>query len=194
MKFVLIVLGIWFVIAVAVVATGSLARLPVPPPAILVSLAAVTIIAGLASPGARAAIGALDLRVLMAVHLVRFVGIVFLVLVRRGELTPAFEPIGWGDAIAATLAVPLILANPSLRGGPGRWSVLLWNAVGFADMLVLIMTAIRFGLTAPEEFALFLRLPFGLLPTFFVPLIIATHVFIFVRLFSTRERSTIRHA
>lgn len=60
--------------------------------------------------------------------------------------------------------------------------MLVWNVFGAADMLMLIVTGIRLGRVDPAQFSLFRELPFGLLPTFFVPLIIASHVFIFVRL------------
>jgi len=53
-------------------------------------------------------------------------------------------------------------------------------------MMMLVATGIRLGFVDPSQFALFRQLPFGLLPTFFVPLIIATHLFIFVKLFARR--------
>lgn len=171
-----VVLAVWFVAALLAVRGGLLARLPFPPPLLLAGLALAAIVAGLASRSARQWLLTVDVRHLLVPHLVRFVGVVFLVLVSRGVLTRAFLPIGWGDAISAVGAVLLIIARPR-----GRVLLLLWNTFGFIDMLLLLATGIRLGRTAPEEFALFLQLPFGLLPTFFVPLIIATHVFIFIR-------------
>lgn len=179
---IVIVLVCWFLAAAFVVASGGFARVPLPPPAIIVALALTTVLAGLLPRATRTWLMAVDLRALLAVHLVRFVGIAFLVLVGRGVLSRAFLPIGWGDAIAATGAAVLLAARPSLSTRAGWWSVLAWNVFGFADMLLLIATGIRVGTADPAQFALFLQLPFGLLPTFFVPLIIATHVFVFVRL------------
>ena len=57
-------------------------------------------------------------------------------------------------------------------------------------MMMLVATGIRLGLADPGQLALFRQLPFGLLSTFLVPLIIATHVFIFVKLFARRERTS----
>jgi hypothetical protein len=156
-------------------------------PAIVVVLATVTILCGVLSRGTRTWIRTVDLRYLFALHFVRFVGIAFLVLVSRGVLAREFVPIGWGDTIAAVGAVALFVSRPRLSAPVGWWCVLVWNCIGFGDMLMLIVTGVRLGSVAPETFALFLQLPFGLLPTFFVPLIIASHVFIFIRLFAHRS-------
>lgn len=181
-----VALIIWFVAALLAVTGGLLARLPFPPPLLVAALATATIVAVLLSTGARNWVLTTDLRYLLAPHLVRFVGIAFLYLVSRGVLARAFLPIGWGDAIAAVGAAALMIAGPRPLGRSGWWLLLLWNTFGFADMLLLIVTGIRLGSVAPEQFSLFLQLPLGLLPTFFVPLIIATHVFIFIRLYSAR--------
>ncbi|MDP3911389.1 MAG: hypothetical protein Q8Q14_13460, partial [Gemmatimonadales bacterium] len=54
-----------------------------------------------------------DLRVLVAFHLVRFVGYYFLVLYERGELPYAFAvPGGWGDIVVAGGALLLITLVP----------------------------------------------------------------------------------
>lgn len=187
---VLITLTIWFAVAVVAVAAGFLTRLPFPPPALIVLLAAVTVLIGVLRPGARAWIDAVDWRYFLVPHLVRFVGIVFLVLVSRGVLAREFVPIGWGDTIAVIGAVILLLSSPRLSTRVGWWSVFAWNCFGLADMIQLIVTGIRLGSAEPEQFALFVRLPFGLLPTFFVPLIIATHVFLFMRLFARRPAAS----
>lgn len=182
---VLILLASWLVAATVLVAAGVWGRVAVPPPVVILGLAAVTVVVGLV--WARGWIATVDLRGLLLVHLVRFVGVAFLVLVGRGVLVRDFVPIGWGDTISAVGAVLLLLSRPRLETRAGWWPVFVWNCFGLADMGVLIATGIRLGSAAPELFALFLRLPFGLLPTFFVPLIIATHVFVFVRLFARRR-------
>lgn len=181
------VLTVWFVAATVAVAAGLLERVTVPPPAIVAVLAAVTVLFVLLRPGARTWLHTVELRYLFLPHLVRFVGVAFLILVSRGVLVREFVPIGWGDTIAAIGAVVLLLTRPRLSTPAGWWSVFAWNCFGLADMVVLIVTGIRSGSAAPEQFALFRQLPFGLLPTFFVPLIIATHVFLFIRLFARRS-------
>ena len=186
---VVIILVVWFVAAIVAGAAELLARTPIPPPLIILTLATLTVAVALGSSRARAHVAAIDLRSLIALHLVRFVGVVFLVLVHRNVLSRAFVPIGWGDAAAALGAV-LLLAFRADPSTPFGWrSVLVWNVLGFSDMVMLLATGIRLGRTDPSQFALFLELPFALLPMFFVPLIIATHVLIFVRLFASRTSS-----
>jgi hypothetical protein len=119
-----------------------------------------------------------DLRGLVLLHLTRFVaGSYFLFLCRRGELPSAFAtPAGWGDIIVAALAI-LLLALPGVR----NWKMLLfWNMIGFADILFVVMTALRLGLADWQSMRALRELPLSLLPMFLVPLIIASHVLIFI--------------
>jgi hypothetical protein len=51
-----------------------------------------------------------------------------------------------------------------------------------ADILYVVGTAARLAFADPASMSALLRLPLALLPTFLVPLIIASHVFIFSRL------------
>jgi hypothetical protein len=123
----------------------------------------------------------LDLRSLVLLHVTRFIGIYFLVLYQRGELPYAFAvPGGWGDIITATLALLICLAplRPALR----RRAITMWNALGFVDIMLVVITAARLGLQDPTQMRALTYLPLSLLPTFLVPLIIATHVIIFLRL------------
>jgi len=46
----------------------------------------------------------------------------------------------------------------------------------------VVVTAARLGVADPESMAALLQLPLSLLPTFLVPLIIASHVVLGVRL------------
>jgi len=54
--------------------------------------------------------------------------------------------------------------------------------LGLADILFVVVTAARLGVADPESMAALLQLPLSLLPTFLVPLIIASHVILGVRL------------
>jgi hypothetical protein len=60
--------------------------------------------------------------------------------------------------------------------------VLIWNVVGLIDILFVVVTAARIVMSEPETMTEFFHLPLGLLPTFIVPIIIVTHIVIFVRL------------
>ena len=119
-----------------------------------------------------------ELRWLVLLHLTRFVGFYFFLLSSRGELPLAFAgPAGWGDIIIAVLAV-LLLALSDAR----NWRMLIiWNTIGLTDILFVVMTALRLGLEDRQSMHALREFPLSLLPTFLVPLIIASHVLIFIR-------------
>lgn len=123
----------------------------------------------------------LDLRSLVILHVTRFVGIYFLLLHRRGELPYAFAvPGGWGDILAATGA--LLLCSLPLTAAKRRRAIGVWNIFGLCDILLVLFTAARLGLQEPGQLRALTYLPLSLLPTFLVPLIIATHLIIYLRL------------
>lgn len=152
------------------------------PQIILVTLTAGLLAAGLFVPGFRQWVETVDIRLVVALHLSRFVGVYFLVLYQRGELPYAFAvPGGWGDIVVASLALVLLISMrpSSLRG---RRLYFAWNVLGLIDILAVVATATVQGVARPESMQALLRLPLSLLPTFLVPLIIASHVLIFSRL------------
>lgn len=125
-------------------------------------------------------VDSIDLRSLVLIHVTRFVGIYFLVLFQRGELPRAFAiPGGIGDIIVATMALPVALAP--LEEAVRRRAIVIWNVIGFIDILLVVLSAARINLSTPGELRALTHLPLSLLPTFLVPLIIATHIIIFSR-------------
>ena len=121
----------------------------------------------------------------VALHLNRFVGFYFLFLASRGLLPHRFAvPAGIGDAVVAVAAC-LILLIPGLRGS--RPVLLTWNSIGLIDILLVVSSALRFGLRNLESMHALRVLPLSLLPTFLVPLIIATHVLLFVKLLARKK-------
>ncbi len=126
-------------------------------------------------------IDGLDARVLLQIHLSRFVGILLLLLWHRGELPYAFAvPAGFGDIIVALAAVVLV-AVP-LDQSRFRRYLTIWNVVGFLDLVFVVFTAASIILVDPLQLRTLTHLPLCLLPTFLVPLLLATHVMIFARL------------
>jgi hypothetical protein len=176
---VLIGLG-WLIVAMAVGATGIVKSLPVP--LVLFTLTAAVLAAGGLLAGFRAWLATIDLRWLVGLHLTRFVGFYFLYLYGRGELPYAFAvPGGWGDIAVAILAGALLVSGPP-QGALRRPAYITWNVLGLADILFVVVTAARLAPADPESMVALLRLPLSLLPTFLVPLIIACHVVLGVRL------------
>ena len=177
------VLGLgWLVLALVLGASGRLAQLHPPvPQLVLLGLTAMLVVAGATLPGFRRWLAGLRLRQIVAFHILRFVGIYFLILYSRGEVPYAFAvPGGWGDIAVATGALILVFFVPDLA--THRASLLVWNLLGFADILFVVFTASRLALADPSSMAALLRLPLSLLPTFFVPLIIASHIYLLRRL------------
>ena len=176
---------LWFVIALVLGGTGRVAALrPPAPQLVLGGLTVGLLLLGRTAPGVRGWLRTLDPRATLTLHLTRFVGIYFLVLHRRGELPGQFAvPGGWGDIAVASLALVLLLVPAE----PKWWraAVIGWNVLGLLDILFVVATAARLATADPGSMAAMLRLPLSLLPTFLVPLIIATHVWLFARLRQT---------
>jgi hypothetical protein len=172
---------VWFAIALGLGASGRLQLLrPPAPQLVLAGLTALLIASGVLSGTFRSWLGSLRLRRIVALHLTRFVGAYFLVLYGRGELPYLFAvPGGWGDIAIASGALLLVLLVPALEQHSG-W-LLLWNLLGLADILFVAATAARLAFADPASMSALQRLPLSLLPTFLVPLIIASHLLIFWR-------------
>jgi hypothetical protein len=176
-----VVLWIWFLASIAVGQFLLLQRLPpMGLQAIILVLTIAVLLAYFRIPALRTWVDALELRSLVLIHVTRFVGIYFLILFERGELPRAFAvPGGIGDIIVATMALPVALAP--LEEATRRRAIVIWNVVGFVDILVVVLTATRINLSTPGALRALTHLPLSLLPTFLVPLIIATHIIIFTR-------------
>ncbi len=133
------------------------------------------------SAAMRALADGVDLRALVALHAIRApIGIGLVVLVNHG-LDPEFGRIaGYGDAIVGVLA----LVAAAFVGMPTeRFIVRGWNALGLADLLLVVLTAQRIVLFSdhPQTMSLMLRFPMAALPLFVVPLALTTHLLIFRR-------------
>lgn len=179
---------LWLGLAITAGATGVFTRIPSPGPQLLIlALAAATIVAGTRAGAFRSWIDGADPRLLVAAHVVRLAaGVVFLILAAQGELSPLFaRNAGWGDIVAGLLAIPLMLTGlPRTPGHRAAW--LAWNIVGSLDFVIVLGTATYVALTAPGSLALLFQLPLILIPVFAVPLLIASHVFLFRRLAALR--------
>ena len=123
----------------------------------------------------------IGLRWLVLLHVTRlFAGAYFLLLCQRDQLPCGFaRPAGWGDIVVAVLAVAVLGA---MRTEFAKPLLLSWNTLGLIDIIFVVFSALRFGLKDWQSRHTLRELPLSLLPTFLVPLIIASHVLIFVLL------------
>jgi len=180
---------VWLAIAVVLGAAGAFRELRPPAPQLVLGglTLLVLLAAGLLTP-LRRWVSTVDVRALVALHVTRIVaGGWFLVLYGRGELPYAFAvPGGIGDIVVGALALWLLIAvAPATARGRRLYAV--WNVLGLIDILFVVATATRIALGDPGALAPLLRLPLSVLPTWLVPLIIASHVILAVRLTRPRE-------
>lgn len=117
---------------------------------------------------------------LVALQAWRIVGVLFLVLLSRGQLPPLFAwPAGLGD-IATGLAAPFVAGR--FRKPAGRSSAVIWNVFGLLDLVVAIGLGATTNLGPIEIFhtnpssAVMTAFPMALVPTFLVPLSMALHL------------------
>jgi hypothetical protein len=147
---------------------------------LVVSLVIVLLVASFTVPPLRRFARTADLRLLAGFHLVRFVGLHFVILGVRGLLPNLFVLVaGWGNLVVAILAMLLLLRVPP--GSPaGRSWWLAWNVLGLAVALSVGLVLLVLGRSAPEPM---LRvLPLSLLPSFVAPIAVTTHVWMLLRL------------
>ena len=182
------ILLLWLGLALVLGASGALSAFPaLGPQVLLLGLSAFAVWAGTRAGPIRDWIDRLPIQAFPALHLIRFVGITFLLMAARGELSATFaNAAGIGDIIAASGAVLLLMVGPpTSRAKRAAW--LTWNTVAMLDWVAVLGSVTLVTLQGRQaELAPLLRLPLSLLPTFIVPVLIASQVFLFRRL---RERS-----
>jgi hypothetical protein len=180
--------ALWLLLALLAGASGRLAGLRPPwPQAILVGLTLALLALVRGCPSLRTWALTVDIRALVLLHATRLVGVYFLVLHARGMLPWAFAvPGGWGDIAVAGAALGVALGAP--RRGAAGWALhAAWNLAGLVDILLVVATAARLAMAEPGSMRALTVLPLSLLPTFLVPLVIATHVVIWARLAASRR-------
>src|SRR5688572_4407193 len=172
---------IWFGAAVAAGHFLVLQRVPqVVTPLAPIAIAALLVLVYARISFVRTWVDLLDLRVLVLLHVTRFVGAYLLILFQRGELPRAFAVAGGvTDIIVATMALPIALAP--LEERVRTRAIVIWNVVGFAGLLLATFSAARITLAHPAQLRSLTYLPLSLLPTFLMPLLLATHGIIFAR-------------
>ncbi len=186
------VLAAWFVLVLAIGATGALDPehgIGVPGLGLSVALPVAALVgAFFAVPALRDTMLAIPLPALVAVNAIRILGVFFVILYAAGELPAPFAPsAGWGDIFVGATALPVAWAM--LRFGARVWPVaLVWNTIGIADLI----NAVALGaLSAPSPFQVFVgpptsalmtTLPWLLVPGFLVPSLMFIHLVIFYRL------------
>lgn len=185
---VFIILSIWFCVAILIGVSGIFYRVPAPfVPLSIWSPVILTVLIFWSSNDFREWIYEIDFRLLMILHLTRFVGIWFLVLYSRGEFPEEFAVKGgWGDILAAVTAILVGLFFVPLKNRVSWTAVLVWNIFGFLDILLVVATGAKLLFTNYDSMIKLTTFPLNLLPLFIVPIIIATHFLIFAKLWKEK--------
>ena len=181
------VLG-WAFVAVLVGFSGILRNTALPMPAFctVLTLALVGYLA-ISRQRRERALG-VGIRTLIAIHLLRFFGIYFIWLSSQGLIASDYAVIaGWGPIIVALGAV-VILAALRPDDPTGRLAILVWSIIGVVDVLPVFAVMSRMARPDPLVQGGFTALPLSLLPTLILPLIIVSHVLIFVWWLRARRR------
>jgi hypothetical protein len=129
---------------------------------------------------------------LVGVHVVRLLGISFIILYTAGRLPAPFAAIaGWGDIFVGATALPVawLAYRQPTNVRPILW---VWNIVGVADLIAAVGLGVisspgplRLIFAEPSS-AIMATLPWLLIPGFLVPLFFAIHIGIFIRLAQRR--------
>ncbi len=125
---------------------------------------------------------------LVGVHAVRLLGISFIILYAAGRLPAPFAPVaGWGDIFVGATAFPVawLAYRQPANVRPILW---IWNIIGLADLIAAVGLGVisspgpaRLIFAEPSS-AIMTTLPWLLIPGFLVPLLVAVHIAIFIRL------------
>jgi hypothetical protein len=159
--------------------------------AALIPVAVFSVI-GFGSLAGRGRLQSAPLPGLIALHAIRLLGVLFVLLFAAKRLPAPFAPVaGWGDMIVGATALPIALwvaRDPDTARGP----VLVWNGLGLADLV----SAVTLGaLSAPGAIRLFFgdpssalmgSLPWILIPCFLVPALSFVHLVVFYRTLKAR--------
>ena len=176
-------MGLWFFGVLFAGASGTISTLQLGA-AVLIPIALMSVI-GFASPSARARLEIAPLPALIAPHAVRILGVLFVLLYAAKRLPAPFAPLaGWGDIFVGVTALPI--AFLAARGRDrGRAAILVWNTLGFADLVLAVGLGassapgpIRLFFDGPSS-AIMGSWPWILIPCFLVPALSFVHLIVF---------------
>ncbi len=185
-------LGAWFVVVVILAATRALYYehgLGAPGLGIAVALPiAILCLVVVRANSLRETFHRVPLWLLIGVHVVRVLGISFVILYAVGRLPAPFAPVaGWGDIFVGITAPPVAWLAYR-RGANPQPIVWIWNLIGTLDLIAAVGLGVASSpgplrlIFAEPSSAIMSTLPWLLIPGFLVPLLFTVHIGIFVRL------------
>ena len=159
--------------------------------AVLIPVAVFSVI-GFGSFAGRGRVQSAPLPALIALHGIRLLGVLFVLLYAVKRLPAPFAPVaGWGDVAIGATALPIALWV-AMQPDTARGAVLVWNSLGLADLVIAVTLgalsapgAIRLFFDDPSS-ALIASIPWILIPCFLVPSLSFVHLVVFYRTLGMR--------
>jgi hypothetical protein len=178
-------MALWFIGVLWISAPGTIST-PVLGAAALIPVAVLSAI-GFGSSVGRGRLQSAPLPALIALNVIRIVGVLFVLLYAAKRLPAPFAPVaGWGDIAIGATALPIALWAAT-KPDSARGAVLVWNGLGLADLVTAVTLGalsargpIRFFFDDPSS-TLMGSLPWILIPCFLVPSLSFVHVVVFYR-------------
>jgi hypothetical protein len=175
---------IWLVLAAIVSFMGIPQRMVSPTPQIVVlTLTVLLLVASWLYWPLRSWVLTCDWRAIVEIHFIRLIaGAGFLYAGSKGRFPTQFATMaGWGDIAIGILGLLLILlVAPHRTFAP--WAYGIWNTLGLLDILHVVMDASRNAMADRYSMAELLKPPFVFLPLFIVPILIASHIWLYERI------------
>jgi hypothetical protein len=177
-------MALWFIGVLWIGAPGNISTPLIP--------VAVFSVIGFGSFASRSWLQSAPLPALIALHAIRLLGVLFVLLYAAKRLPAPFAPVaGWGDIIIGATALPIALLVAS-QPNTARGAVLIWNSLGLADLVIAVSLgalsapgAIRLFFDDPSS-ALIASIPWILIPCFLVPSLSFVHLVVFYRTLGAR--------
>jgi hypothetical protein len=187
---------VWFALAYWLAASGALVNRPGERPiavALTVFVPILLFLVALRNPSWRRLVGSVSPVFLIALSGWRFIGLGFIMGYDEGLLPGGFAwPAGLGD-IAMAVTAPFVAARVAVddRFRFGQ-QFLAWNVFGIADFSLAVFLGTLYnwpGVEASVSTGLMQRLPFALIPAFFVPLVAISHITLLAQRYEARMNS-----
>ncbi len=186
------VFAVWFVLVALSSALGLLdpvKGLGVPALGVAIVAPIAVIVFAVASSRQRLAhVMAMPMPALIATHVLRVLGLLFLLLWSLGRLTAPFAPsAGWGDIVTGIAAGPVAWAVWRKTAG-WRALAIAWNLFGAADLIAALALGILSAPGSPlplfpgQSEPVMTSLPWVLIPAYLVPVWLMTHVLMLIEL------------
>jgi len=176
-------MALWFIGVLWIGVPGNIST-PLLGAAVLIPVAVFSVI-GFGSFASRSLLQSAPLPALIALHAIRVLGVLFVLLYADKRLPAPFAPVaGWGDMAAGAIALPLAFWV-ARRPDTARSAVLFWNSFGLVDLVTAVMLG---ALSAPGPSRVFFddpgsalmsSVPWILIPCFLVPSLSFVHLVVF---------------